>query len=204
MGRKIFRFAAFAIPLVFVALLVGACFAPCEDYQGRCTVCGLRVYEKRVSFLSEPIRLIQKTKLSRFYEESGLPAHEHRWEYMGGTVKTNLYGYPTRYEFERSDPLLLVPDYFLIEVLRRLEFREAQKELLRGLNCDDEGVRETVREHLYAAYPNGMGSFMRWWEEYITGRQGQVPSAVLPGPMREKRLEESGESAAGNPDKTEL
>jgi hypothetical protein len=100
---------------------------------------------------------------------------------------TNLYGYPAEYEFEPSDPFLLVPDEFIIEVLMRLEVNDARIEFLRAINCDDDYVKRTVRAELYADYPGAIGSFMEWWEKFIEARDGVVPCSVLPGPPWELR-----------------
>jgi hypothetical protein len=191
--RRFVRLVSSLFLLAVVAFLVVGYFMPFEDREGRCTICGMQVYEKSSLWLKQPITITRDTPLSRYYEQAGLPEHEHRWEFMGGVTYTNLFSIPGRYEFERSDPLLLVPDDFMIEVLRRLSVPEAQVELLRGLNCDDEDVREEVREHLYISYPGAIGSFLAWWEEYISGRGGVVPCAALPGPPWEKRAEEGEE-----------
>jgi len=194
---KYLKIVAIVSPILIILFGVLGYMAPFRDREGRCPVCGMRILEKNSSWLSEPIIYTRETPLSRFYYRQELPEHEHPWEYMGGTMLTNLYGYPAEYEFEPSDPLLLVPDQYIIEVLRRLEVSEAQIEFLRALNCDDEYIRETVRAELYASYPGGIGSLSRWWEEFITDRGGIVPSSVLPGPPWDARLLESDDEPGG-------
>jgi len=163
-----------------VAALITGAYAPFHDREGRCTICGMRILEKSSPWLSQPILHATNTRLSINYVHSGLPDHEHNWEYMGGYMDTNFYGFPAEYVFDRTDPLLLVSDEYLLEIHRRLE-------LLRALNCDDEYVRDTVRSNLYAHYPNRIGSFLAWWDAFMVERQGVVPCELLPGPPWETR-----------------
>ena len=182
-----------------VATLVTGFFMPFEDRQGVCTVCGMQIYEKKSTWLNEPITVIRPSRLSGYYKKVGLPDHEHNWEYMGGVVKTNLYGIPARYDLVRSDPLLIVPQNFILNVLERLEKRNAQIEFLRALNSTDIKFRDDVRAHLYESYPGQIDGFLEWWEIVMTARHGVAPSDILPGPVWDRRLEQAGENRAGGP-----
>ncbi len=184
---KILRIFGIVSPLIIVAVLVTGAIAPFHDREGRCTLCGKRILEKTSPWLDQPITHTFNTRLSVHYENEGLPEHEHNWEFMGGYMDTNFYGFPAVYEFDRTDSLLLVSDDYLLEILRRLEFRDAQIEFLRAVNCDDEYVRTSTRAELYAHYPGRVGSFIAWWDAFMDQRGGLVPCELLPGPPRESR-----------------
>jgi len=193
------KWAMISFTVWFTVILVAGFFMPFEDRQGVCTVCGMQIYEKKSSWLNDPIHVARQSRLSGYYKKVGLPDHEHNWEYMGGVVKTNLYGIPARYDFLRSDPLLIVPQYFILNVLERLEKRNAQIELLRALNSTDIKFRDDVRAHLYESCPGQIERFFEWWEIVMTARQGEAPSDILPGPVWDHRLKQAEENKAEGP-----
>jgi hypothetical protein len=179
--RRILRIFVIVATVSILAVLIGGYFTPFEDRQGRCTICGENVYEKYTPLLGGHRWTFEMpSEVSRFYNRHNLGAHEHNWEYMGGFTRTNLYGYPAEYIYGPSDPLLLVPDDFMVEILMRLETREDQQRFIRALNDDDPYIRDQTRSHLYAAFPNSRGSLMEWWEIYKAEKDGIFVSSLIP------------------------
>jgi len=170
------------MPILLVIMLIAGYFMPFEDREGRCTICGKKVFQRTSPWLSQPVNVYRSTWMSNWYDRHDMPDHEHNFEFLGGLTTTNLYSYPAQYEFERSDPLLIVTDEFMVSLLNRLETREKQIELIRAINSCDDYVRETVREHIYAACPGGLGSFIVWWEEFLELRDEPIPCDLLIGP----------------------
>lgn len=184
--RRTLRIIITVVALAVTAFLVVGYFVPFEDRQGRCTICGKHVYEKYTPLFGG-IRWTFEMDgpISRFYDQSNLPEHEHNWEFMGGFTKTNLYGIPAEYMYGPSDPLMLVPDDSVLYVLTRLETRDEQLRFISALNCDDLYVRNQTRLHLYTAFPDSYGSLMEWWEIYREEKNGIFPSELIPGPSSE-------------------
>jgi len=197
---KVIKFSAISISGLFIALIVAGFFTPFDDREAVCSVCGVKRYEKHASWLSESITYTRPTRLRIYYNGNHLPEHEHNWEYMGGVFHTNLYGVPSVYEYERSDPLYAVSQTYLIQILNRLEKRNAKIELLRGINCDDEDLRADVRSHLYEYYPAKIDRFLEWWDVVMTSRQGEVPSEILPGSPWATRMNNSESESTENID----
>jgi len=189
----------FTVSLLVIFIVAGF-FIPFSDREGVCSVCGMKIYEKQSDWFEKPFRYTRITSLSNYYQSVELPDHEHNWEYLGGVVKTNLYGFPAVYDLERSDPLLLVPQRYIIDVLEKLEKRNAQIELLRALNSTDEGLKDSVRTQLYESFPGKMERFLEWWELVMESREGITPSEILPGPVWEKRLKGVDEVPVDDPE----
>ena len=122
---KVIKIFSISFTSLFVVLIVAGFFLKFDDREAVCSVCGVKRYEKHASWLTEPITYTRHTRLSLYYQDSSLPEHDHNWEYMGGVFHTNLYGVPSRYEYERSDPLHAVSQSYLLEILKRLEKRNA-------------------------------------------------------------------------------
>jgi hypothetical protein len=176
--RIYLRIAGRIAPFLIIAFLVVGYLMPFEDYQGQCTICGTKIFRRTSPWLADPIDVTSDSKLSRFYASMDLPEHEHQWEFVGGYTKTNLFSVPSRYQFERSEVLLLVPEERIIEILSRVELKNAQIELIRAINCDDEDVRELVRQNLYEM--RGVDDFIKWWEEFAKTWNHDFPCSVLP------------------------
>ena len=179
--RRILRIFGVLALISILAVLIGGYFVPFEDRQGRCTICGKSVYEKYTPlFGGRRWTFETNTPINRFYDQHELGPHEHHWEYMGGFTRTNLFGLPAEYIYGPSDPLMLVPDDFIVEILMRLETREEQQRFIRALNSDDLYVRNQARSHLYAAFPNSRGSLMEWWEIYKAEKNGIFITGLIP------------------------
>ena len=180
--RRILKILGFVSPIVLIALIIAGSKMPMEGREGKCTVCGLKILERTSNWLSQPITVVKNTPLSIYYEKIGLPAHEHRWEYLGGVTHSNFFSYPVKFDDERSDPFLLISDNFLIGILTRLETNDARIRFIEALNADDTKISETVRERLYEAYPGGVGGFMAWWSDFAATHEDSIFSGIFGPP----------------------
>lgn len=164
--RRALKIAGIVSTLIVLIFLAVGFTTPFDDREGKCTICGMMVFQKTSDRFDEPFLILRDTDFSRYYQSSGFPDHEHNWEFLGGVTRTNLFSFPGKYEFERSDEFLLVKDDFLIGIMERLPDTESRLNLLRAINCDDLKIRKEVRKEIASRYPNGMGGFMEWWKKY--------------------------------------
>jgi hypothetical protein len=178
--RKFLKILGWTSTISILLIITFGFTVPFEDRDGKCTICGMYVFEKTSTRFNKPFLVPRQSQVSRYYSSAGLPSHEHHWEFLGGVTYTNLFSYPANHNLKRSDGFLIVQDEFLVQILERLSDNESRLELIRAINSDDEYIRDRVRNEIAMRSPGGIGGFMGWYADFLNSLDGQIECSILP------------------------